>query len=106
MKAAVENFGNMKCSNAVVMLGGMRELGPTSEQEHRNVVDMVQSFGFSKMVFVGEEFAFVKGLADNVLWFATSQDAKQYFVDKPLNDCTILIKGSNSTRMGILEEIL
>ena len=106
MKAAVENFGNMHCQNAVVMLGGMKELGPTSEQEHRNVVEMAQSFGFSKMVFVGEEFAFVKGLADNVLWFATSQDAKQYFADNPLNDCTILIKGSNSTKMGILEDSL
>ena len=106
MKAAVQNFGKMAYANAVVMLGGMKELGPTSEQEHREVVAMAQSFAFSKMVFVGEEFAFVKGLADNVLWFATSQDAKQYFADNPLNDCTILIKGSNSTKMGILVDSL
>ena len=106
MKAAVQNFGKMAYSNAVVMLGGMKELGATSEQEHREVVAMAQSFGFSKMVFVGEEFAFVKGLADSVLWFATSQDAKQYFADNPLNDCTILIKGSNSTKMGILVDSL
>ncbi len=58
------------------------------------------------MVFVGDEFAFVKTLKDNMMWFATSQDAKHFFADNPLNDCTILIKGSNSTKMGVLEEIL
>lgn len=106
MRAAVQNFGNMGYPNSVVMLGGMKELGQVSEQEHRQVVELVMGFGFGKMVFVGEEFAFVKTLKDNMMWFATSQDAKQFFADNPLNDCTILIKGSNSTKMGVLEEIL
>ena len=106
MKAAVQNFGKMAYSNAVVMLGGMKELGATSEQEHREVLRMAQGFNFAKMVFVGPEFAFVCQSDKNALWFATSQEAKQYFEANPLKDCTILIKGSNSTKMGVMEETL
>ena len=102
MKAAIGNFGGLGYPNSVVMLGGMKELGATSEQEHREIFELAESFGFSRMVFVGDEFAFVNGLGDNVLWFANSQEAKQYFTDNPLKDCTILVKGSNSTKMGAI----
>jgi len=106
MKAAVQNFGKMAYANAVVMLGGMKELGAVSEEEHRAVLNMVQSFDFKMKVFVGQEFAFVSSQDPSAMWFATSEDAKQYFESNILKDCTILIKGSNSTKMGILEETL
>ncbi len=106
MKAAISNFGALGYPNSVVMLGGMKELGDTSEQEHRDVFRLAGSYGFSLMVFVGDEFSFVKGMEDNVIWFATSREAKRFFANNLLNDCTILIKGSNSTRMGLLVESL
>ncbi len=106
MKAAVQNFGKMAYANAVVMLGGMKELGAVSEEEHRAVLNMVQSFDFKMKVFVGQEFAFVSSQDPSAMWFATSEDAKQYFESNILKDCTILIKGSNSTKMGTLEETL
>ncbi|MBO4741791.1 MAG: hypothetical protein J5605_09175, partial [Bacteroidales bacterium] len=93
-------------ANAVVMLGGMKELGAVSEEEHRAVLNMVQSFDFKMKVFVGQEFAFVSSQDPSAMWFATSEDAKQYFESNILKDCTILIKGSNSTKMGTLEETL
>ena len=106
MTAAVQNFGNQKAENKVVMLGGMKELGTGSMAEHQNIVKLVESFRFLKKVFVGEEFSFVKGMDAETLWFATSSEARDYFASDRLCDCTILVKGSNSTKMWILEEVL
>lgn len=106
MTAAVRNFGNQKDENRVVMLGGMKELGADSMKEHRNIVQLVENCHFAKNVFVGEEFSFVKGNNASTLWFATSSEAREHFSKNRLENCTILVKGSNSTKMWILEEIL
>ena len=105
MEAAVRSFADMQAGNRIVMLGGMKELGAESDAEHHRILDIVLQCGFEKVVLIGEEFDFAKGLA-GVLWFADSVAARDHFAAKPVNDATILLKGSNGTRMWILEDVL
>lgn len=105
MGVAVDNFIAMKADNKVVMLGGMKELGGDSKAEHRKLFDKVKGGGFGQIVLVGDEFRFAEGEKD-VLWFANSGDALAHLKANQLSGATILIKGSNSNKMWVLEEAL
>ena len=106
MKVAIENFGNMNVEgNKVVVLGEMKELGVDSELEHKQVLEQLRNYTFANKVFVGGGFSFVQQDAD-CMWFANIEEAKEYFKNNPISNATILLKGSNSVRVGALEEIL
>ena len=106
MKVAIENFGNMNVEgNKVVVLGEMKELGVDSELEHKQVLEQLRNYTFANKVFVGGGFSFVQQEAD-CMWFANIEEAKEYFKNNPISNATILLKGSNSVRVGALEEIL
>ena len=105
MEAAIRSFADMKADHKVVMLGGMRELGAESDAEHHKLVELLKTLRFEQMVLIGEEFAFVQNDA-RFNWFADSTAAKNYLASHPLADATILLKGSNSTKMWLLEEVL
>lgn len=57
MKAAIENFQEMKGENKWLILGDMRELGKYEVQEHRNIVDLITERKFKNVVLVGEVFS-------------------------------------------------
>lgn len=105
MNLAIDNFMAMKSARKMVMLGGMKELGADSKQEHRDLMDKVERGGFELVLLVGDEFRFTEG-RPNVRWFADSSDALAYLKEAGVSGATILIKGSNSNRMWLLEEAL
>ena len=85
-------------------MGAMRELGESTAAEHENCLKLMESKGFERIVLVGEEYkAFAK---DSVQWFETSERFKEYLKANPISGCTILIKGSRTTKMEILEDVL
>lgn len=104
MKVAIDNFESLKRTCKIVMLGGMKELGEESRHEHEAIVSRLKDCGFFQVVLVGPEFQFAQ--QQGFLWFATSADAKDYFSQHPLSGATVLLKGSNGTRMWLLEEVL
>lgn len=103
MKVSVENFARLKAAHKVVMLGGMKELGNDSEKEHQEVVRLVEESQFEVVVLVGPEF---KGLSQKSVWFEDSEKAVAYFKMNPLKESTILLKGSNGSKMWLLEQVL
>jgi UDP-N-acetylmuramoyl-tripeptide--D-alanyl-D-alanine ligase len=107
MGVALDNFESLQRSGKVAMLGGMRELGAESRAEHEKIVARLTARTDMKAVLVGAEFEFVqqKG-SDRLLWFADVQAAVKYFEQNPLSGCTVLLKGSNGTRMWELEKVL
>ena len=96
MKAAIENFANMPGENKILLLGGMMELGNESEQEHRNLISLIQSYQWSKVVLVGEQF---KKTQHHYLHFTTSLEARDWFQSVKVTNAQILIKGSRSMQM-------
>lgn len=114
MAAAVDNFRRMKADNKMCILGKMGELGRYSHDEHRKLVSSLLACDFSHIWLVGEEFAevFAKGddscedVPDNIRLFNNVDEVKvAVAADKPQNR-TILIKGSHSTRLFELPDLL
>ena len=105
MKVALDNFEALPRDNKIAMLGGMKELGVESRNEHEAIVDRLLAKPEINAVLVGPEFAFAADKA-RVQWFADVDTAVAYFAEHPLNGATVLLKGSNSTRMWKLEGVL
>lgn len=105
MKVALDNFEALPRDNKVAMLGGMRELGSESLKEHEAIVNRLLAHPEIRAVLIGPEFAFAEG-RPNVLYFPSSDMAVEYFAEHLLSGATVLLKGSNSTRMWKLEGVL
>ena len=108
MKVALDNFAALGCDHKVVILGSMKELGADSANEHRAIVRRLGEMGLERVVLVGEEFrqaVEVEGTG-NMACFPDSRSAMDYFSAHPLSGATVLLKGSNSTKMWLLEEVL
>lgn len=98
MEAAIKNFSNIQTAeNKVLILGDMKELGEDSEVEHNKVLALIKSLGFTRVYFVGSEFAKVAG--SEFACFENVELLAEYLTTNPISDSTILIKGSNSTRL-------
>ena len=107
MKVALDNLEALPMPNKMAILGSMRELGAESANEHKAIADRLANSPI-QAILVGEEFNFV---ADNpaysrLQWFPNVEAAKASLRQTPPTGCTILLKGSNSTRMWLLEEVL
>ena len=102
MRAAIENLIKMDGVNKVVMIGGMKELGEETVQEHNKIVDLLKEHTWKHVVLVGEEF---KDHHSDYLYFAKSEDAARWFKEQQLNNCLILIKGSRGTQMEKVLEV-
>ena len=98
MRAALENFRAMHVENKFVILGAMRELGEVSDEEHQKCVDFIVESGFSKVWLVGEEFASTRR-PDSFRLFNHVDEVRQCIAEEHPQGYTILIKGSNSTRL-------
>lgn len=99
MEAALKNFSKIETtSDKVLILGDMKELGEDSEAEHQKVLTLIQSLGFTKCYFVGSEFAKVAG-SEFSKCFENVESLAEYLTANPISDSTILIKGSNSTKL-------
>ena len=99
MAAALENFSNVSADCKVAMLGDMLELGEDSLQEHKAIIASALSKGFCKVYFVGKEFGAAAIETDGVQFFQTSDELTEYLAANPVENATILIKGSRGTRM-------
>jgi len=101
MDAALRNFSMMEGKHKVVFLGEMAELGNESEQEHKQLVDLVKSMNFEKVILVGQKFSpHISALPAS--YFLSSADAAQWTKDQNIRDATILIKGSRSSKMEVV----
>ena len=106
MQAAVENFAQQKGRrNKVLILGGMKELGASSHEEHELLLTFILSKGFTSLFLVGEEFAFANG-QKGISWFINTEELKKFLSAEPVKKSFVLIKGSRANRLETLLEVL
>lgn len=105
MEAAIRNFNAMSGSNKVVCIGDMAELGEESEHEHERIVQLLAAETYTNALLVGKNFGrFAKLL--NCIHFDDSEKAAAWVKEHPLHDSLVLIKGSRSTKMERILEVM
>ena len=102
MKAALTNFSFFGDKHKMVILGDMRELGAESLEEHRRIAKQLQDMELERIWLVGEEFS--KAAEEGMRVFKNVEEVKEALKAEPISDSTILIKGSNGTKLYQLPE--
>ena len=103
MKVALDNFITMPVQPKAIILGDMRELGPTSNELHAEVVEQIKKGQFDKVFLCGEHFSKV---GKEFSPFATTEAMVEELRKQPLKGYHILIKGSHSMGLEKLVDIL
>jgi UDP-N-acetylmuramoyl-tripeptide--D-alanyl-D-alanine ligase len=103
MRAALDNFRLMEVKPKMAILGEMRELGNSSHKEHQKLVAQLAESGLDEVWLVGDEFT---DLPSTYRHFHDVEEVKAAIAEHQPEGYYILIKGSNSTRLYQLPELL
>ena len=98
MQAAINAF-----KGDTYILGAMRELGDYSHLEHQNIVNMLAERKADTVLLVGEEYL---QTTSPYPVFENVEKLHKYLEDNPIKGKHILLKGSRSTRMEKLLDVL
>ena len=104
MAAALTNLSLVDDAHKMVILGDMRELGEGSLEEHRRVVRRLQEMNLERIWLVGEEFG--KAAAEGMRVFSDVEAVKEALGEVMPRHATILIKGSNGTKLWQLPDAI
>ena len=99
MAAALDNFKSITSDKEkMVILGGMGELGPGSDEEHNKIREKIAETGVQNVWLVGKQW----GKYD----FETVDEVIARLAETPVEGKLILVKGSNSQKLFKLPEHL
>ena len=98
MQAAINAF-----KGDTYILGAMRELGEYAHLEHQNIVNMLAERKADTVFLVGEEYL---QTTSPYPVFENVEQLHKYLEDNPIKGKHILLKGSRSTRMEKLLDVL
>lgn len=105
MIMALNNFANIKGNQKCIILGDMLELGETSEEEHQNIVDFIESQYFTDVFLVGSQFK--KTIASKEKKkFDNAELLSNYLKTQPIENKLILIKGSRGIHLEKILDLL
>jgi UDP-N-acetylmuramoyl-tripeptide--D-alanyl-D-alanine ligase len=92
MKASIESFVKLG-GDQVVVIGDMFELGEYSKEEHLHLMDLIETYSFTDVIYIGNIFY---GLSSGRPghFFKHTDEAKLYFDSQNYQDKTLLLKGS------------
>jgi len=96
MKASLSNFFQLSFPNKIVILGDMKELGSQSGEEHGDMVKLLSDTSLKEAFLIGPCFK-----QANTAFYAYN-DVDEFLAwlqQNPIQDATILIKGSNSMNL-------
>jgi len=94
VKAALENFKQLKKDNRIVFLGDMFELGNESLQEHKNIIESLENQDDILCHFIGKDYYSNKTDRENFIFHEDFEMLSDYLKNTKLKNRTILIKGS------------
>ena len=113
MKAALRVMAGMPCGGRrTAVLAGMNELGPDSPVFHREVGVAAAECRVERLITVGEpakEIARGAGEASkeiDIRSFDTNREAAEFLLKELRRGDILLLKGSNSMRLGQIREKL
>lgn len=96
MQLAIENFAKLNATHKVVCIGGMKELGTTSFEEHQALIQLLEKYTWEHVLLVGGDFEHCQHA---YTFFPNALLAKQWLKEQAFENRTILIKGSRGIKM-------
>jgi UDP-N-acetylmuramoyl-tripeptide--D-alanyl-D-alanine ligase len=106
MKAAIENFAQMKKDKKVVIIGDMFELGADSRKEHESIGRLLSGLLFDKILLCGKEMKYAKDFCHHAQYFVSKDDLQGWLKENKITGAEILIKGSRGMGLESLLENL
>ena len=104
MKSALESFAMIETEAKYFVIGDMKELGADSREEHAKIIELIEELNL-KGFTVGTEFSQFN--SECVLSnFSTNKAMKNHLIESPIKNNLILLKGSRSIGLEILENVL
>ena len=104
MVAALASFRNMDGHKAAI-IGGMKELGAESKQEHERLVRTIEEYSFDRVLFIGAEFDGID-MGRGMDCAENTEAAIKVLQEWALKGYTILVKGSNGNHLWDVEKVL
>lgn len=104
MSAAIENFSSLQAENKLLIIGDMFELGEYSNNEHKKIIELIQSRKIKDVILIGPEFT--KASANIFQCFPNTESALEYLKLHPPKNKTILVKGSRGMKLETLKAAL
>jgi len=105
VKAAIKAFAHSKHQHKWLILGDMFELGEHEIQEHQTIVDVVSSFKWEQVVFVGKLFG-QTNLQHGQLHVDSTDEARRWLSEQQFEKQEILIKASRSMALETLVDVI
>ena len=102
MQAAIENFEKLSASTKTVFLGDMFELGPEAQEEHQDIVSLLERTSIDLILIIGENFYKTITTSERIKKYRTFEDLHQAWNPNLIGKAN-LIKGSRGMK---LERIL
>jgi UDP-N-acetylmuramoyl-tripeptide--D-alanyl-D-alanine ligase len=96
MKAAIGNFAKAIGENKILVLGAMAELGNSSANEHRDIIEEIKKYSWKDVVLVGGDFLKIEHPYQK---FNSAPEAGLWLKKAKPQNAYLLIKGSRSMQM-------
>jgi UDP-N-acetylmuramoyl-tripeptide--D-alanyl-D-alanine ligase len=103
MRAAIINFATANLPHKMLWIGGMKEMGTSEYEEHKELVALIGEYKWDSVILVGKEFREVRG---EYQWFETSTKAADYLSQNQPEHASILVKGSRGSKMEVMVDAL
>jgi UDP-N-acetylmuramoyl-tripeptide--D-alanyl-D-alanine ligase len=105
LSSAIQCFADSSYPDKTVIIGDMLELGKDSDEEHNNILKLLEKFRFEDVFLVGPIFTRLNTKRE-WLCFHDSDLARLWFDHHRIEGKTILIKGSRGIRMEKISDRL
>ncbi len=102
MQSALESFAFINNPNKRIIIGDMLELGVESDQEHKNILNLIEKLELEGYT-VGSHFS--KSKNEKYTNFKSTEEAIKYFTENKMDNTLILLKGSRGIGLEKLENL-
>ena len=96
MEAALSNFAESGYPEKALILGDMLELGASSDEEHRHIMELIDRLGLTRVFLIGPVFTRLNTRRETMC-FHDSELARMWLDHHRVTNSTILIKGSGES---------
>ncbi len=105
LEKAILNFIDLNYTDKVLIIGDMLELGKAEDLEHSAILETLSEIQDVEIILIGPVFhRLYRQLSFKT--FENVEVAKQYLINYPMKNKTILLKGSRGIHLELLNEVL